>query len=175
MLSYISNRGVIYFMKNAQISSDFDTKYQWFQSPFHFLSEEWRAIYPYNVFYAIDLDQSVNTSVEPHTPNYGINGILLGTTCRESLFAQKLHSGVELWPWTFQWDLTLHLLIWTVLHINRCLHHWYMIVLRIKQILHNYEDQKVAIFNLKQVKVTWHFQMSLGMGWKYTCCICLEE
>ena len=34
------------------------------------------------------------------------------------------YSGVELRPWTFQWDLTLHLLIWTVLHINRYLHQW---------------------------------------------------
>ena len=34
------------------------------------------------------------------------------------------YSGVELQPWTFQWDLTLHLLIWTVSHINRSLHHW---------------------------------------------------
>ncbi len=34
------------------------------------------------------------------------------------------YSGVELQPWTFQWDLALHLLIWTVLHINRSLHHW---------------------------------------------------
>ena len=37
----------------------------------------------------------------------------------------KLYSGVELRPWTFQWDLTLHLLIWTVLHINRYVHQWY--------------------------------------------------
>ena len=35
------------------------------------------------------------------------------------------YSGVELRPWTFQWDLTLHLLIWTVSHINRSLHNWY--------------------------------------------------
>ncbi len=34
------------------------------------------------------------------------------------------YSGVELRPWTFQWDLTLHLLIWTVPHINRSLHYW---------------------------------------------------
>ncbi len=34
------------------------------------------------------------------------------------------YSGLELQPWTFQWDLTLHLLIWTVLHINRSLHQW---------------------------------------------------
>ncbi len=27
-----------------------------------FLSEEWMAIYPYNVFYLIDLNQSVNKS-----------------------------------------------------------------------------------------------------------------
>ncbi len=33
--------------------------------------------------------------------------------------------GVEFWPWTFQWDLTLHLLIWTVLHINRSHHQWF--------------------------------------------------
>ncbi len=36
----------------------------------------------------------------------------------------KLYSGVELRPWTFQWDLTLQLLIWTVSHINRSLHQW---------------------------------------------------
>ncbi len=36
----------------------------------------------------------------------------------------NLYSGVELRPWTFQWDLTLHLLIWTVSHINRSLRHW---------------------------------------------------
>ncbi len=34
------------------------------------------------------------------------------------------YSDVELRPWTFQWDLTLYLLIWTVSHINRSLHHW---------------------------------------------------
>ncbi len=32
------------------------------------------------------------------------------------------YSGVELRPWTFQWDLTLYLLIWTVSHMNRSLH-----------------------------------------------------
>ncbi len=31
----------------------------------------------------------------------------------------QLYSGVELRPWTFQWDLTLYFLIWTVSHINR--------------------------------------------------------
>ncbi len=36
----------------------------------------------------------------------------------------KLYSGVELRPWTFLWDLTLYLLIWTVSHINRSVHHW---------------------------------------------------
>ena len=36
------------------------------------------------------------------------------------------YSGVKLRPWTFLWDLTLHLLIWIVLHINRSLHHWYL-------------------------------------------------
>ncbi len=36
----------------------------------------------------------------------------------------QLYSGVELRPWTFQWDLTLYLLIWTVLHINRSVHQW---------------------------------------------------
>ena len=36
----------------------------------------------------------------------------------------KLYSGVELRPWPFQWDLTLHLLIWTVLHINRSVYQW---------------------------------------------------
>ncbi len=41
-----------------------------------FLSEKWMAIYPYNVFFIIDLDQSVNKSREPHTPHYDINGIL---------------------------------------------------------------------------------------------------
>ncbi len=35
-----------------------------------------------------------------------------------------MHFGVELRPWTFQWDLTLKLLIWTVSHINRSLHQW---------------------------------------------------
>ena len=35
------------------------------------------------------------------------------------------YSGVELRPWTFQWDLTLYLLTWTVSHINRYLHQWY--------------------------------------------------
>ncbi len=41
-----------------------------------FLSEEWMAIiYPYNVFYLIDLDQSVNKSRDPHTPHYDINGV----------------------------------------------------------------------------------------------------
>ena len=34
----------------------------------------------------------------------------------------KLYSGVELRPWTFQWDLTLYLLIWIVSHINRSVH-----------------------------------------------------
>ena len=34
----------------------------------------------------------------------------------------KLYSGVKLQPWTFQWDLTSYLLIWTVLHINRPVH-----------------------------------------------------
>ncbi len=34
----------------------------------------------------------------------------------------KLYSGVELWPWTFLWDLILYLLLWTVPHINRSLH-----------------------------------------------------
>ena len=37
----------------------------------------------------------------------------------------KLYSGVELRPWTFQWDLTLYLLIWTVSHINRSVHQWF--------------------------------------------------
>ncbi len=36
----------------------------------------------------------------------------------------NLYSGVELQPWTFQWDLTLYLLLWTVLHINRSVHQW---------------------------------------------------
>ncbi len=34
------------------------------------------------------------------------------------------YSCVELRPWTFQWNLTLHLLIWTVSHINISLHQW---------------------------------------------------
>ncbi len=36
----------------------------------------------------------------------------------------NLYSGVEMRPWTFQWNLTLHLLIWTVSHINRSVHQW---------------------------------------------------
>ncbi len=55
-------------------------------SVLQFLSEKWMAIYPYNVFYLIDLDQSVNKSREPHTPHYDINGILCGTTCFSSDF-----------------------------------------------------------------------------------------
>ena len=42
------------------------------------------------------------------------------------------YSGVTLRPWTFQWYLTLHLLIWTVSHINRSLHQW----------SHNEENQR---------------------------------
>ncbi len=38
----------------------------------------------------------------------------------------KLYSGVELRPWTFQWDLTLYLLIWIVSQINRSVHQWTM-------------------------------------------------
>ncbi len=36
----------------------------------------------------------------------------------------EIYSGAELTSWTFQWDLTLQLLIWSVLHINGSLHHW---------------------------------------------------
>ena len=51
-----------------------------------FLSEMWMAVYIYNVFHLIDLDQSVNKPREPHTPYYDINGILCGTTCISSKF-----------------------------------------------------------------------------------------
>ena len=38
------------------------------------------AIYPYNVFFLIDLEQSVNKPRDLHTPHYDINGILCGAT-----------------------------------------------------------------------------------------------
>ena len=34
------------------------------------------------------------------------------------------YSGAELRPWTFQWDLTLYLLTWTMLHIYSSFHQW---------------------------------------------------
>ncbi len=46
----------------------------------------WMTIYPYNVFYSIDLDQSVSKSREPHTPHIDINGILCGATSNSSNF-----------------------------------------------------------------------------------------
>ncbi len=51
-----------------------------------FLSEKWMAIYPYNVFYSIDLDQSVSKSRDPHTPHFDINEILCGATSISSNF-----------------------------------------------------------------------------------------
>ncbi len=56
--------------------------------------------------------------------------------------------GVELRPWTFQWDLTLYLLIWIVSHINRSLHHWFF-------------DQGHLVFSVSTH--TCH-QMSIGMS-----------
>ncbi len=50
------------------------------------LSWKWMDIYPYNIFYLIDSDQSVKKSREPHTPHYDINNILCETTCISSNF-----------------------------------------------------------------------------------------
>ena len=66
---------------------------------------------------------------QPYDPDFDLSMLDLFNICHEALWVPKLsdsypYSGVELRPWTFQWDLTLHLLIWTVLHINRSLHHW---------------------------------------------------
>ena len=47
---------------------------------------KWMAMYPYNVFYSIDLDQSVSKSREPYTPDYDINEILCGATSITSNF-----------------------------------------------------------------------------------------
>ncbi len=47
---------------------------------------------------------------------------VLCNECMNEISDFNPYSGVELQPWTFQWDLTLHSLIWTVSHINRSLH-----------------------------------------------------
>ncbi len=64
--------------------------------------------------------------------------IHMGTSISHFSYS-KLYSGVELRTWTFQWDLTLHLLIWTVSHINRYVHQWfhatYILVNRINNLL----------------------------------------
>ncbi len=53
------------------------------------------------------------------------NGEKLGQLVTPSHVSDsKPYSGVELRPWTFQWDLTLHLLIWILSHINRSVHQW---------------------------------------------------
>ncbi len=47
---------------------------------------------------------------------------LIRPVCTGQISDSNPYSGVELRPWTFQWDLTLYLLIWTVSHINRNFH-----------------------------------------------------
>ncbi len=63
-------------------------------------------------------------------------------------------SGVNLRPWTFQWDLTLYLLIWTVLHINISVHQW-----RVKwfsYVVSRFTEQKGIV----TVKIIWVMQQS---------------
>ena len=68
------------------------------------------GLYHYNTFNYIDLDQWVNKSVEPNTPHYDINGILMGTTCISShntlfpkwnatLMWPFFPVSADLWPW----------------------------------------------------------------------------
>ncbi len=46
------------------------------------------------------------------------------------------YSCVKLQAWTFQWDLTLQLLTWTVLHINKSLHQWFDFIHPCEKALH---------------------------------------
>ena len=85
-----------------------------------------------------------------------------GSLATKDLSDSNPYSGVELRPWTLQWDLTLHLLIWTVSH--RSLHHWSGTLL-----VRLYKDNASILGPLRQsVHLTsfgWLLNSSLWANW----------